>query len=167
MLRLLIRYPIYLKLRQKRYSRAVTLIELLLTVAILGTLSAIAMPIYTGYVDKQRDTTAIVDINNIASKIDGFQALNGRPPNDFAEAGINPTPLDPWGNPYEYLRIGGIDPLPPHTRKDKSTKPLSSDFDLYSQGKDGKSDPSLTGKPAWDDIIRANNGGYIGLASEY
>jgi general secretion pathway protein G len=109
----------------------------------------------------------MIDIQNIESQLERYKALHGNPPDNLSDAGINPTPSDPWGNPYEYLKLAGEDPLPPGTRKDKSTKPLSDDFDLYSKGKDGQSVPALTGGPSHDDIIRANNGGYIGLASEY
>ncbi len=52
-------------------------------------------------------------------------------------------------------------------RKDRFLVPLNSDFDLYSKGPDRKSVPPLTAEASRDDIIRANDGGYIGLASEY
>ena len=45
--------------------------------------------------------------------------------------------------------------------------PINSDFDLYSMGKDGKSQTPLTAKASHDDIIFANNGEYVGRASEY
>ncbi len=78
---------------------------------------------------------------------------------------------DPWGNPYQYLKIakitgkGGKDK--PQPRKDRWEVPLNSDFDLYSMGKDGDSLPTLRAKASWDDIVRASDGGYVGLASEY
>ncbi len=52
-------------------------------------------------------------------------------------------------------------------RKDKFLVPINTDFDLYSMGEDGKSVPPLTAKASRDDIIRANDGGYIGPASGY
>ena len=39
-------------------------------------------------------------------------------------------------------------------------------FDLYSQGKDGASVPPLSG-PGGDDIVRGNDGGFIGLGSRF
>jgi general secretion pathway protein G len=50
-------------------------------------------------------------------------------------------------------------------RKDRFLVPLNDDYDLYSMGKDGTSSPPLTAKVSQDDIIRANNGSYVGLAS--
>jgi general secretion pathway protein G len=52
-------------------------------------------------------------------------------------------------------------------RKDKNLVPINSDFDLYSKGPDGKSTPPLTAKDSLDDIVRANDGGYFGVASKY
>jgi general secretion pathway protein G len=154
--------------KEERFNKALTLIELLITIAILGTLSAIAVPTYTGYMDKQRNITAIVDIKNIESQIERFNALSGRPPNDFAEANI-PAKNDPWGRPYQYLRIQGVDwnGIKHLVRWDKHDKPLNHDYDLYSIGKDGKTDVKLFKQDAFDDILRCNGGTYVGVASEY
>ncbi len=45
--------------------------------------------------------------------------------------------------------------------------PINSRYDLYSVGADGQSTPPLTAKTSRDDIIYANDGGYIGRASGY
>jgi general secretion pathway protein G len=85
--------------------------------------------------------------------------------------------LDPWGRPYNYLNIQGSAEAkeekgkgkgtPGNARKDHSLIPINSDFDLFSVGKDGKSTPALTSVWSQDDLVRANNGGYIGLVSNY
>ena len=154
--------------KKEGFKKAFTLVELLLTIAIVGTLSAIAVPTYTNYIQKNNNNTAIVDINNIASQIEGFRALSGRPPNNFAEANI-PAQNDPWGNSYQYLRIAGLPPgaWQGQCRRDRSLVPLNSDYDLYSSGPDGMSVAALTAARSWDDIIRANNGAYVGQASKY
>ena len=73
--------------------------------------------------------------------------------------------LDPWGNPYEYLNIaqGGNQ----GARKDKSLVPINSTYDLYSKGRDGDSKKSLVPKVSQDDIVRANDGAFVGLALDY
>jgi general secretion pathway protein G len=149
-----------------RCVRGFTLIELLFIVAIMGTLAAIGVPTYSGYIDKGRNATAMVDIGDMQVGIARFRAENGRQPNTLAEAGFA-NPLDPWGRAYRYLRIEGIVPEPPGVRKDHSVHPLNSDFDLYSMGKDGASVAPLTSDISWDDIVRANNGRFVGLGSEY
>ena len=45
--------------------------------------------------------------------------------------------------------------------------PVNSDYDLYSMGRDGKSNAPFTAKMSRDDIVRANDGQFVGLASEY
>ena len=39
--------------------------------------------------------------------------------------------------------------------------------DLYSVGRDGKSASPLTAKDSLDDIVRGNNGAFVGLAADY
>jgi general secretion pathway protein G len=143
-------------------------VELLLAMAILGTLGAIAVPTYSNYIDKARNASAMADIRTMEGRILTFQTERGRPPNTLAEAGL-PIQLDPWGRPYAYLRLQGVDKkdLKGRWRRDRFTNPLNTDFDLYSMGKDGDTQPALTAKPSHDDIVRANNGAFVGLASDY
>jgi general secretion pathway protein G len=76
--------------------------------------------------------------------------------------------LDPWGRPFQYLNIANSgNKAKGHQRKDKFLVPVNSDFDLYSLGEDGVSSPPFTAKGSRDDIVRANNGAYIGLAENY
>jgi general secretion pathway protein G len=52
-------------------------------------------------------------------------------------------------------------------RKDHSLVPLNTDYDLYSKGPDKASVSPLTAKSSRDDILRANNGRFVGPASSY
>ena len=52
-------------------------------------------------------------------------------------------------------------------RKDRFLVPINSDYDLYSMGEGGTSVPPLTAKSSRDDIIRANDGQFVGLAEKY
>jgi len=45
--------------------------------------------------------------------------------------------------------------------------PVNSDFDLYSKGKDKESVAAFTAKMSHDDIVRANNGMFVGLADDF
>ncbi len=150
-----------------RWNRAFTLVELLLIVAIVGTLGAIGVPTYNGYVDRARSASAMADIVDISQRIGTFQAERGALPDALGDVGINQ--LDPWGRAYQYLRIDGGDiaSINSSGRKDHGTHPINTDFDLYSMGKDGRSEQPLTAQASHDDVIRANNGTFIGLASDY
>lgn len=146
---------------------AFTLIELLIALVIMGALLSVAVPTYQEYVERARRTTAIKDLAVISLAIERHLSQTGAYPNSLAD--LNPAPpLDPWGHAYQYL---GIEVTPPPNqgavRKDKNLNPLNSDFDLYSVGPDGQTQQQLTAAKARDDIVRAGNGGFIGLASEH
>jgi len=123
----------------QKHARAFTLIEVLLAIAIIGTLSAVAVPTYSNIIEDKKVSRAIVDIVEIEAAISRFQAEQGIPPNTLAAAGI-PAKLDPWGNPYMYERLAGLTKAEQDgkCRWNKFEKPLNDDFDLYSMGKDGE-----------------------------
>ncbi len=148
-------------------AKGFQLVELLLAIAIIGVLASIAYPSYVQYRDRANNAAAMTDIAIIAEAIERFYIQNQCFPDSLAETGMGGV-LDPWGLPYRYLRIsGGAIHGNAGLRKDKSLVPVNSDYDLYSMGKDGASLPPFTAKASHDDIVRANNGRYIGLASGY
>lgn len=150
-----------------RRQCAFTLVELLIALVIAGALLSIAVPSYQEYVERVRRTTAIKDIAEISLKLESYRNRVGTFPGSLDDLN-GALPLDPWGNAYQYL---GIDVVPPpntgQVRKDKNLNPLNSDFDLYSMGPDGNTQKQLTAAKARDDIVRAGNGGFIGLAAEH
>ena len=150
------------------YTQGFTLVELLVAMVLFGLLSSIAMPSYTAYVDRANQTQAMNDIQEIQIAIEQRQARTFEYPDSLDEIPGIPR-FDPWGGAYTYLRIDGntTPGLKGQQRKDKNLNPLNSDFDLYSPGKDGKTKLPLTAKDALDDIIRAGNGGFIGLAEDH
>jgi general secretion pathway protein G len=148
-------------------SRGLSLIELAICMAIVATLTAISLALYADVTERSRVAKAIADIKAIETEINAFEFDNGRLPNHLGE--INrATFKDPWGNPYEYLSFAAAgESWKGSARKDKSLVPINSTFDLYSKGKDGASAGPLTAMASGDDIIRANDGGYVGPASGY
>jgi len=145
--------------------RGFTVVELAVAIGILGVLMAIAVPAYQDYRARARNYQARSDIAIIAAGVDRYQQDSHAYPLTLAEAGLG-TPLDPWGRPYQYLSMSDRGARG-HARKDHSLVPINTDFDLYSMGPDGRSAPPLTAQMSRDDIVRANNGAYIGPASEY
>jgi general secretion pathway protein G len=138
-----------------------TLIEILLVCAILGVLASMALPRLEKVIEQARVAKAIGDIS-------AFQAeLASLDPLPTSLAAINRlTFKDPWDRPYVYVKLQGTKGKGV-ARKDHFLVPLNSDYDLYSLGKDGSSAGPLSAKASGDDVIRANNGGFIGLASRY
>jgi general secretion pathway protein G len=201
----------------------------MLAVAIVGTLSSLAIPTYVGFIEKARVARTVAELNGLAMEIRGYAISTEQYPDSLAQIGRSSTWLDPWGNPYQYYRIecgtvligrldnlespviGSAGPILPASiflspveahvsfavdegdhqglihltagaggggggppcggiggaRKDRFLVPINSDFDLYSMGKDGESLGPLTAITSHDDIIRANDGGYYGLASDF
>jgi general secretion pathway protein G len=282
----------YSRLSKIKAQRAITLIELLVIIAIIGVLSTLASSWYSGYIETARVNTAISQITALSLLIDDYILENGEPPSSLADVS-NHNLSDPWGNPYEYLKLdidtddyakndiwmigGGImgfsmvslnilsssgrsksdreddkedrederesekedrkndrdsdkedsndrdndssdnnsddnrgnsnngdndssdgdngtsdnsgdsgsngdssnednadddssddgSSAQTKARKDYSLVPLNTDYDLYSRGKDGQSAPPLPATVSQDDVLRANNGGFIGLASTF
>lgn len=150
------------------HQAAFTLVELLVALVVLAALAAIAVPSYRDYIERSRRTRAIGDISEISMAIDRFYTANSTYPANLAALGGNVPASDPWGNAYQYL---GIDvnpaPNPGAVRRDKNMNPLNGDYDLFSMGPDGQTQKQLTAAKARDDIVRAGNGGFIGLASEH
>jgi general secretion pathway protein G len=152
-------------MRESNCQTGFTLIELLLIMAISLTISALAIPNLMSALDQARIAKAVGDISAIETEVVEYQVVNGSLPNTLADIGRD-TYLDPWGNPYQYLNHA-TSTGNGKSRKDRFLVPLNSDFDLYSMGKDGLSVPPITAKESQDDIIRASDGNYVGLASQF
>lgn len=146
-----------------------TLVELLIVVAIIATLAAIAIPSYISSRNKAKIAMAVSEIKLIEKAILEFCADTGQLPNSLNDITSLRQISDPWDRPYQYLRIdGGTTPgLNGIRRRDKNANPVNSDFDLYSLGRDGDTAAQFTGKAARDDIVRANNGRFYGLAEKH
>lgn len=143
---------------------AFTLLELVLVIAIIGTISGVGVSHYMGYKDKVLVQEALSDIASLDLAIHKYVAENGRFPNSLDEIGKDGM-KDPWGNPYQYLNLSN-DPKKNKCRKIRNVHPINTDFDLYSSGKDGKSLQPINAEPSWDDVIRAYDGAYMGLARD-
>lgn len=150
--------------RGRSAARGFTLIEIFIAVAVVAVLAAIAVPAYTQYVTRTRSTRAKVDIAMMDAVIEKSYTGTGNYPLTLADVHLDQM-LDPWGRPYVYYNI--VVNGKGHARKDHALNPINRDFDLYSMGPDGQSKPQITQKSSLDDIIRANDGAFIGIAADF
>ena len=134
-----------------RDTRGFSLIEILLVVIIMGTLSAMVVPRLMGRSEQAKEAAAKADINvNIPTALKLYELDNGFFPSTeqglealIDKATTAPTPqnwngpylekmpVDPWGRPYQYASPGVHRP---------------HDYDLYSMGKkpgDEKTDDDI------------------------
>jgi len=147
-------------------SHGFSLIEIVVSVAILMIVAAAAMPIYEGYANEARLARSIQDIQQIQLILNDIYEDGGSVPS-LAAAGINM--VDPWGNPYRYLWLRGnpAKGIKGKRRRDKSMNPVNTDYDLYSMGVDGQTSAQFVAKKARDDVVRADDGDFIGLAADH
>ena len=142
--------------------------ELLIVIAGIGILASIAVPSYLSYRMNAKIGKAILEMQLIEFAITNYVDNTGEYPDSLSD--IDKDDLtDPWGNPYRYLRLDGgkTKGINGKRRRDKNANPVNSDYDLYSMGQDGKTAAQFMAKNARDDIVRANDGGYYGLAEEH
>ena len=147
-----------------RRCRGVTLMELMATLALLGTLAAFAIPAFSGYAERARINAAIGDIGRYSIEVHRWRTNNGGAfPDtlaDLAAVGVVINP-DPWGNAYVYedaaTAVAG-------TMRTQAGNEVNTEFDLYSRGPDGASAVSLTDGDSLDDVVLARDGAYVGKA---
>ena len=129
---------------------------------IIGTLSSMAAPSLQRAREQAQVGAAISEIRIIEAELSIYIEIHFGPPVSLAaidRAGL----VDPWGYPYVYNVVSG----PGGARKDKFMVPLNTDYDLYSVGADGESAAPLSAARSKDDVIRALNGGFVGLAENF
>ncbi|MEQ1924447.1 MAG: prepilin-type cleavage/methylation domain-containing protein [Pyrinomonadaceae bacterium] len=121
---------------------------------------------YSDHKEKLKRHQAVKDITYIQTTVDAF-ALENRYayPDTLADVKMD-TMKDPWNGPYQYTRLDNAKGKG-SSRKDKNLTPINTDYDLWSNGPDGKSVAPLTAQASRDDIVRANNGRFIGPAADY
>ncbi len=156
-------------------DRAFTILELAVAMAIVTTLAAMGIPAFAAAFDSAYVAQAIGDIRTLQTEIMRFAVVMGKLPDSLNELGISDL-VDPWGNPYAYLSFanaakdqnwGGSEQGTGKPRKDRFLVPINSTYDLYSMGEDGETDEDLLADKSQDDVVRASDGSFVGLASKY
>jgi general secretion pathway protein G len=146
-------------------ERGFTLVEVFIVLIIVGIVLAIAVPAVDSYVQRSRIGQCVVDLTEMSGTIRKREKDTGALPDSLDDVGFA-SRVDPWGNSYEYFNLRALKGNG-QARKDKNLKPLNSDFDLYSIGRDRQTNASLTNAKSRDDVVRARDGRFIGTAEEF
>jgi len=162
-----------MNVKDRNKERGFTIAEFVISAMVATLLLTMMIPATMNLIKQAKEDKVVIDLKAIAEKVDEFRKHNSRYPLSLMEV-YTAMPIDPWGNAYQYLNIAD-DPGHGHghgngngkQRKYKNEKAINEDYDLYSMGSDGKSAPPLTAGPSQDDVIRANNGHFIGIVTEY
>jgi len=162
----------------RQTSSGFTLVELVITVAILVILAGLTIPAYSRVLDHARVTRAVGDINAVTKEVAVFQSGHGCLPPSLTALGRTDL-LDPWGRAYQLVvpapsapgnacsACNGLCAVPGAARIDAASVRLNLDYDVFSTGKDGMSAASISSAISQDDVVRGRTGGFIGRASTY
>jgi len=101
-------------LSQRRRSRGMTLIEIMVVIAILVMIAAAVGIAVIPRIEEARRDRASLDIKNIEGALKLYYARKGNYPDTAAGLKslvdmqlLEEMPKDPWGNDYVYTREGG------------------------------------------------------------
>lgn len=149
----------------RRKSLGFTLLELMSVLALLGILTTLGIKTSLQASQSTKNKTAVADILEAQTLIDEFAMRMDRLPHTLDEVGAGDM-RDPWGNAYVYLPFAqtGQTSL---ARKDRFLVPINTLYDLYSRGADEVSAPTLSSRQSLDDVVRANDGAFVGLAAGF
>jgi general secretion pathway protein G len=150
---------------KRRRAAGLTLIEVMFAILIVSVLGGIAHSEISAYREKIRRAQAVQDILALQVRIRQYEIDEYKPPASLVEIG-RAGMLDPWGRAYVYTDLGAPGGHGA-ARKDHSLNPINSDYDIYSMGPDGDTKPQLTHKLSLDDIVRAHDGAFIGVAADF
>ena len=153
----------------RRGQAGFTLIEVLVTATIVSILAAVSLPKFLSTLDKAKLAKAVAEITIIRDAVENHRALhNGALPADMAELipdSLGNPPLDPWARPYVFNNFTTIPPA--DRRVDEYGALINNEYDIYSMGANGHTEPIIHHGTSNDDIIMGRNGGFVGPSKEY
>lgn len=149
----------------RRACAGFTIVELMISFLVLMTICAMAVPALADAIQAARVARAVADLRTIGDAAYGYLIETGAAPTSLTDIEYDKQ-VDPWEHGYVYV---GFTPTTPDSSKrvDRWITPINKYFDLSSMGPDGATSLSLSDAVSQDDIVWANDGVYIGPATNY
>jgi general secretion pathway protein G len=146
-----------------RFQHGFTLAETLIATALLAVGADAIVGGVSGQLERTRIEQARQEIGQIESAIAAYRARHHELPGSLTDLGFA-VPLDPWGHSYEYVNFDASGTV---GQRNYNGLPVNSEYDLYSPGPDGHTDADLWSEGGRDDIVRARDGSFVGLAADF
>ena len=138
----------------KRDSKGFTLIELLIVVAIIGIIAAIAIPNLLNAIDRGKQTRTMADMRSLGTAVESYAVDNNVYP-----AVTDAPSLKTIVEQGAYIKNMPINDGWSHQFQVTST---TTQYTLYSQGKDGSGSTCTTGTTnSFNDEICFINGQFL------
>ena len=98
-----------IRIQKMKSEKGMTLIELMVVIVIIGILAAIAIPMYTGYMQRARRADAKTALEQLRASQEMFRAERGRYANNADDvAGALTVIRNTWGGPAATVGDYGI-----------------------------------------------------------
>lgn len=145
----------------KQGSAGFTMVELIVVMGILSVLATLASPSYMRYIKTVKNSACFADLRSIDKAITDYAIEKNALPASLTDVGMA-NQLDPWKRQFVYQNLGEVGSVP---LTDIANIALNLDYDLYSKGDNGDSSTVLPSDDPVnaDDIVRSNNGVFVGL----
>ena len=160
--------PLNPTLNRAKNNSGFTLVELLIVIAIVAILASLAFGSFSKFKEMARIARCCEEIRSLEREITAYATEKGELPPNLAA--INRQDLkDPWGNPYQYFPAAQPVALwnaGPNNRVNGGGT-INTDFDLYSLGASSTFDQLISADVSLDDIIRADDGSFVGMAKDH
>jgi len=142
-------------------SHGFTLVELIVVTAVMGILAVMALPELSEFIKSTKNKRCAADIRTIDKAIQAYVIEKNALPALLTDLGMG-TPLDPWNRPIQYQVPGPSALKDPLEENVGLGNRLNYDYDLYSMGEDGLSLSATGNAVNTDDIVRSNDGTFVG-----
>jgi len=146
-----------------RFQHGFTLTETLVATALLAVGADAIVGGISGRLERTRIERARQEIGQIETAIELYRTRHHELPGSLTDLG-SAVPLDPWGHSYKYVNFDTSGTV---GQRNYEGLPINSEYDLYSLGPDGRTDADLWTETARDDIVRARDGSFVGLARDF